>query len=554
MWLDIISTKKTYDYSIKGNRINGYIQSLSRQPIVIHMYCEDQILLLKHFNWGEITLHLDATGSVVRKIDKEQKRFLYYAITIKHPEAKISPIPIAEMLTSDHTNVEISHFLSKWLYAAKQVLNKEFIPAHIEIDFSWAMLHGVCRSFNQVNLEEYLTSCWELNATNNFPMIRSRTVIHLCSAHIIRRFSYQLDHGMKPPKQIKKRLLFVMARMIDCESLEEIDQIFDALIISCSTRKIYPEIKDYITKLENVITFKKEQVDLDVDYIDDLDEELHNDLGDGSTYKNRSPFGKHFTNSLTRCQYFISELEDKYVHTLHFEDNNIFFHPKWPEFLTTHYMPICPLWTGTVLVRVLPSWQKDNRYSNAIIENWMRIVKKNILANEVKLRPADFIRKLREGIFARQKAFEFGFLPISSNIFKRARCKDTNLMEEVWKRRKTSKRSYFSSYKVPKKSKVGESKIKHKKTSIKQKTEYELENRQKNFEKCEYLRFTSATSSSDKKLFDYPQCEESSDSLIMNNTITIYPHGEFSPIDTKWQKEKCKKTTINVYYRYSIWK
>ena len=117
-------------------------------------------------------------------------------------------------------------------------------------------------------------------------------------------------------------------------------------------------------------------------------------------------------------------------------------------------MPICPLWTGTVLVRVLPSWQKDNRYSNAIIENWMRIVKKNILANEVKLRPADFIRKLREGIFARHKAFEFGFLPISSNIFKRERCKDTSLMEKVWKRRKTSKRSYFSSYKVPKRVKL----------------------------------------------------------------------------------------------------
>ena len=51
-----------------------------------------------------------------------------------------------------------------------------------------------------------------------------------------------------------------MARMIDCQSLEEINQIFDALIISCSTRKIYPEIKDYITKLENFISFKKEQI------------------------------------------------------------------------------------------------------------------------------------------------------------------------------------------------------------------------------------------------------------------------------------------------------
>ena len=38
--------------------------------------------------------------------------------------------------------------------------------------------------------------------------------------------------------------------------------------------------------------------------------------------------------------------------------------------------------------------------------------------------------------------------------------------------------------------------------------------------------------------------KESNDSLIMNNTITIYPHGEFSPIVTKWQKEKCKKLQL----------
>ena len=102
MWLDIVSTKHTYDVSIKGNKINGYIQSISRQPVVVHMYSEDQMLLLKHFNWDNIILHLDATGSVVRKLDKEQKTFLYYAITIKHPEAKISPIPLAELLISDH--------------------------------------------------------------------------------------------------------------------------------------------------------------------------------------------------------------------------------------------------------------------------------------------------------------------------------------------------------------------------------------------------------------------------------------------------------------------
>ena len=161
LWLDIVSTKKTYDISIKGNILNGYIQSLSREPIVIHLYSEEQILL-----WKRIFLHLDANGSVVRKLDKGQKLFLYYALTIRHPEAKISPIPLAEMLSSDHTNVEITHFLNRWQYTVKKVLNREFTPAHIEVDFSLAMLHRACQSFNHENLENYLKSCWQISNTS----------------------------------------------------------------------------------------------------------------------------------------------------------------------------------------------------------------------------------------------------------------------------------------------------------------------------------------------------------------------------------------------------
>ena len=92
------------------------------------MYTEEQIFLLKHFTF-------DANGCT---IGKAQKAFLYYAFTIRHPEAKLSSMPIAEMLSSEQTMVEISHFLSNRLCIAKKVLNKEFTSTHIEIDFSWA--------------------------------------------------------------------------------------------------------------------------------------------------------------------------------------------------------------------------------------------------------------------------------------------------------------------------------------------------------------------------------------------------------------------------------
>ena len=73
MWQDIFITKKTYESTIKGNVLNVYIQMISRYPLVIHMYCEKQIVLLKIIKKSKFRLHIDATGSIIRKLDCEQK-------------------------------------------------------------------------------------------------------------------------------------------------------------------------------------------------------------------------------------------------------------------------------------------------------------------------------------------------------------------------------------------------------------------------------------------------------------------------------------------------
>ena len=41
MWQDIVITQKSYESSIKGSHFNGYIQTISRYPIVVHMFTED---------------------------------------------------------------------------------------------------------------------------------------------------------------------------------------------------------------------------------------------------------------------------------------------------------------------------------------------------------------------------------------------------------------------------------------------------------------------------------------------------------------------------------
>ena len=119
-WQDIIITKMSYASTIVGNHLNGYVQMLCHTPLMIHLYSEKQILLFKYLEKGCLTLHFDATGSVIRKLDKFQKNILYYALSVKHPEARVSPIPLAEMISSEQTNVEISNFLNRWLYDVKK--------------------------------------------------------------------------------------------------------------------------------------------------------------------------------------------------------------------------------------------------------------------------------------------------------------------------------------------------------------------------------------------------------------------------------------------------
>ena len=56
-----------YRNSVIGFHVRGYIKPLSHNPFIVHLYTEDQIKILKLFKDTRIVLHLDATGSIVRK-------------------------------------------------------------------------------------------------------------------------------------------------------------------------------------------------------------------------------------------------------------------------------------------------------------------------------------------------------------------------------------------------------------------------------------------------------------------------------------------------------
>ena len=100
-----------------------------------------------------------------------------------------------------------------------------------------------------------------------------------------------------------------------------------------------------------------------------------------------------------------------------------------------------------ILGPVLAPNESNVRSSNAIVENWMRILKINIFQNQTKLRVGDFLRT-REGLEGRIRTFGFAFGPLSSKILKPksipSKIKDNKLAEEIWQRRRKNKTTYFA--------------------------------------------------------------------------------------------------------------
>ena len=210
-WDDLILLQKNYVLQNTGrNLVSGYIQYLAREPFVVHMFTEKQLEVLKNFKSHPIILHLDATGSLIRKIDPNHKNVFYYALTIQHPSVNTSPIPLAEMISSDHTTAEISHFLNKWFLTCKSIHGKSINIAQIEIDFSWAMIHSVVGTINNTNIIHYLDNCWTYCTSKLQNRLNFCTIIHICSAHLLHNLSYKLKRKFKLDKYFKKFILYIL--------------------------------------------------------------------------------------------------------------------------------------------------------------------------------------------------------------------------------------------------------------------------------------------------------------------------------------------------------
>ncbi|XP_028396774.1 uncharacterized protein LOC114520652 [Dendronephthya gigantea] len=99
-------------------KIDGFIHMISLHPLIVCMWTEGQVMLWHDRVLNDVA-YLDATGTIVG--DYNGKRSLYYALAVRHPIVGNPPMPVAEMVTNDHSALNIRAFTGALLRMKQKI-------------------------------------------------------------------------------------------------------------------------------------------------------------------------------------------------------------------------------------------------------------------------------------------------------------------------------------------------------------------------------------------------------------------------------------------------
>jgi hypothetical protein len=90
----------------------GYIQMCNTKPDLNIVLLNEASVRLYHELSARDILYIDATGNLFSR-EKPYNRLLYYAVVLRNPYTKNTPIPIVEYISSRHTADSIGLMIRK---------------------------------------------------------------------------------------------------------------------------------------------------------------------------------------------------------------------------------------------------------------------------------------------------------------------------------------------------------------------------------------------------------------------------------------------------------
>ena len=164
-------------------------------------------------------LRIDATGSVVRKINNFEKIFLY-AITIRYPLGKTFPLPGALHITGNHTTESARYHAFK--RKREKFVFKESSTRMIIVDNSRVIQTAVLLEYNGETIDQYCDRMYTLITKKQEAVETDKMFIQLCSNHLLAQMKRTLIRLKISEKHFVMRIL---GRLIECKNLSELTSL-----------------------------------------------------------------------------------------------------------------------------------------------------------------------------------------------------------------------------------------------------------------------------------------------------------------------------------------
>ena len=114
------------------------------------------------------------------------RTLLYYSLVVKHPVLKRPPVAVAELLSTEHTIMAISHFLEVVRRAEGLLYSSLVKPRVVVIDRSVVLLTSFLKVFNSETVSEYLHRCFKVVFACGSEKDLKKLFVLACVSHIMK--------------------------------------------------------------------------------------------------------------------------------------------------------------------------------------------------------------------------------------------------------------------------------------------------------------------------------------------------------------------------------
>lgn len=355
---------------------NMYLQYIGSSPFMLQMYTDKQLCLLWSLQRsGLCELHLDATRSFVKGPVSTGHPILYYVLCTKSPSSSSCILPIAEMLTDDHSTPNVRFWLAAIARDTVIVTGHHPKPHKIECGLRWVLIRVATEVFNEMTLRRYLLICYDVCVNNQ---AIDFTVVHICAEHMAELTARHVNK-LKLSRQAKKFFLNSFALLQLGKTIQECAEHIKHLNIIFGTKCLTEACRAAISSVRRNLEFQKiSTCTHGLGLKDDILERMPKSINQGSPFLKLIP-----PNDLE---------EDETINGAY--PPNIYYSAKLKRLLAKH-VAILPLWSR-IMLQAEEGLKPRDGHSDA--ENWFGIVKNQVLKDRLHCRPAEFVKIMKDTV------------------------------------------------------------------------------------------------------------------------------------------------------------